>query len=207
MLKWLNDKLPKGFYFPFMKEIIEQLQKVSLNFWAGWYIREKIARNKKPPPWVSELYQCLFLVFGFLAFIFSQWIHFKCTSYLIIVFFSYRIFEICIFILAWIFVRKKELLHDYRRSIAGFLVNIVEVTTYFSIITIWSGDLKDSDKLNIFYKHIVGILTLSPPDTECTILSLGELFVSVFLILVIIGALVGELARKEVDDEKKNDKD
>lgn len=206
MFKWLNNKLSEGFYFPFMKEIIEQLQRVSLNFWAGRYIRKKIAQNKKPPSWVSELYQCLFLVFGFLAFIFSGWIHFKCTSYLIIVFFSYRIFEICIFILAWIFVRKKELLHDYRRSIAGFLLNIVEVTTYFSIIT-WSGGLKDSDKLNIFYKHMVGILTLSPPDTECIILSLSELFVSVFLILVVLGALVGALARDEMGNEKNNKKE
>ena len=203
ILKWLNDKLSEGFYFPFMVNTISSLEKLCFNYRVGKHLREKITRNEKPPRWVSELYQCLFLVLGFLAFIFSEWIHFKCTSYLIIVFFSYRIFEISIFILAWIFVKKEELLHDYRRSISSFLVNIVEVATYFSIITIWSGGLKDYTKVNIFYKHVVGILTLSPPDTECTILSLVELFVSVFLILVIIGALVGALAREEMGNNKE----
>lgn len=204
MLKWLNDKLSDGFYFPLMITAISLLQKCTINYQAGRYVREKIAPSKKPK-WVSELYQCLFLVPGFFAFIFSEcWIRIEYLSYPIIVIFSYRIFEILIFILNWIFVaEKEELLHSHRRSIAGFLLNIIEVDIYFSIITIWSCDLKDTIKLNIFYKHIVGILTLSPPDTERTILSLGELFVSALLILVVLGTLVNTLAREEIDTTKK----
>jgi hypothetical protein len=204
MLKWLNDKLSKGFYFPCMIKAISLLEKASLNYWAKKHVREKIAQREKTPPWVSESFQCLFLVFGFFAFIFSEWIYIEYLSYPIIVIFSYRIFEIFVFILVWIFATEKEVpLHSYRRSIASFLLNIVEVAIYFSIIAIWSGGLKNSTKLNIFYKHMVGILTLSLPDTECTILSLGELFVSAFIILVVLGALVGALVRKEVGDEKK----
>lgn len=198
MLRWLNDKLSGGFYFPFMVKAVLLLKKVSLNYWAKKHVREKIAKSKKPPLWVSELYQCLFLVLGFFAFICSEWINFKLTSGLIIVFF-YRIFDISTFCLVWIFAtEKEESLHNYRRSIAGFLLNIVEVAIYSSIIAIWSGGLKDAAKLNIFYDHMVGMLTLSPPDTEYILLSLVELFVSAFLILVVLGALVGALARKEV---------
>jgi len=124
MLKWLNDKLSRGFYFPCMIKAVSLLEKASLNYWAKKHIREKIARSKKSPPWVSELYQCLFLVLGFLAFIYSEWINFKLTSILIMVFF-YRIFEILNFCLVWIFATEKEVpLHSYRRSIAGWsLVN------------------------------------------------------------------------------------
>lgn len=202
MLKWLNDKLSKGFYFPYMNKAILLLEKASLNYWAKKYVREKIVQSEKTPLWVSELYQFLFLALGFLAFIFSEWIYIEYFSYPIIVIFSYRIFDIFIFILAWI-TEKEVRLHGYRRSIAGFLLNIVEVAIYFSILAIWSGGLRDSTKLNIFYKYMVGILTLCPPGTECTILSLGELVVSAFLILVVLGALVGALLRGEVGEEKK----
>lgn len=208
ILKWFNDKLSEGFYFPSMVKALKVLEKISVNYWVKKHVKEKIARSGKPPRWVSELYQSSFLVLGLLSFIFSEWVKFKLSTFIIIVFFSYRIVDISIFCLVWIFsTKKKEPLHNHRRSIAGFLLNIVEVAIYFSIITIWSGNLKDAaklDKFDTFYKHMVGILTLSPLDTgRIKYIDLAELLISVLIILVVVGSLIGKLVREEVDDKTK----
>ncbi len=120
--------------------------------------------------------------------------------------FFYRIFDIFVFSLNWIFATgRKEKIHDSRRSLVGFLLNMVEVALYFSLIDIVCGfGPKDSIKikLNIFYKYMGGILTLSPPDSKFVLLSLAELFMAVLLILVVFGALVGALQREELDERR-----
>jgi len=187
-----------------MKKVLSMVQKGgSLNYIFKEQIKMKgfaDSSGEKSPKWVSELYQILSLGLGLAAFLSNRYLSSVEWLRLLVIFaFSYRIFETSVFILNWIFVEEEKAIHDYRRSLSGFLLNIVEAALYLSIITILisGSNLKEPD-IEIFYKHIIGILTLFPPYPQHLILSSCEIIVSVLLILVVIGILASGLLRKKV---------
>ncbi|MBI4822927.1 MAG: hypothetical protein HY805_01690 [Nitrospirae bacterium] len=72
VINWLNGKLKNGFYFPVIaKYVIPLLQKLSLNYHFKKYVR-KLTLSEKTPHWVSELYQVVFLIGGFLLRQFNE---------------------------------------------------------------------------------------------------------------------------------------
>lgn len=124
---------------------------------------------------------------------------------LIAVFITYRFVDICVFVLEWIFVADSPL-HSIRRSIAGFFVNIVELSIIFTIM----GKLiccQQGDGLQMLYRHFQGIATFNPPldctRIPCLAVSTAELVASLLLILVALASVVGAITRDEVVSAKK----
>jgi hypothetical protein len=211
MIDWIDKRFSKGFYFPFLVGVLRVLEKLSLGFWIKRYVKNRgytDTSGEKAPPWVSELYQFVFVVLGCIAIIFIDAL---ASNYIIknlgIFIFAYRIGDILIFTLNWIFVHDVRV-HMYRRSIAGFFLNLGELAIYVLIIstlanctTIYIG------KYELIYQHLSGILSFSLPKFKtcfgCQILSAAELFLSVLLILVVIAGLVGGILREEVSKNKK----
>lgn len=121
----------------------------------------------------------------------------------------YRLFEILVFILNWIFVHEVPV-HSYRRSIAGFFLNVVELSLYVSVISLLGGCVPTPiGKYALIHEHLVGIFTLNLPKMKtypgCQVLSSGEFFLSLLLILVVISSLVGAIARGEVGTDQEPD--
>lgn len=211
MLGWIHNKLCDGFYFPFLVKLLSVLEKLSLNYWAKRFVKSRgytDESGKKPPRWVSELLQFFFIVLAIIVL--STIDSIGTTRWLIVVvvvLFSYRLAEIIVFTLNWIFVHEVKV-HLYRRSIAGFLLNLFEIALYVAIIGTLRGCLLEpAGGCELVYTHLVGIFTLSPAvlDTSCyacQALSTVELFASLLLLLVVLAGLVGEILRGEVGDGK-----
>jgi len=212
MLDRLNKIFAKGLYFPLLISILRALERLSIGFWIKRHIKHRGHTDKsgeKAPPWVSELYQLVFVVLGCLAIVFVDVLAVNAfMKWLGISIFVYRIGDILIFTLNWIFVHDVRL-QMYRRSIAGFFLNLGELAIYMSVISLLGNcTSKHIGKYELIYEHLSGILSFSLPKLEtclplCQILSAAELFLSVLLILVVIAGLVGGILRKEVSENKK----
>ena len=208
LLTWTNGKLSEGFYFPAFLTLLRGLEKLSLNFWVKTGIRKLGVTDKtgeKAPRWVSELYQSVFVVVGvlFLALLYPGMNN--AGKWSIVAILLYRLLEILVFTLNWVFVHDVRV-HQYRRSIAGFMLNVFELALYASVIGSVAGCFASSaGKYSLVYGHIKGVVAFSPPDVEpcpfCEALSGLELLVSVLLVLVVIGALVGTVLREEIDPD------
>ncbi len=205
--------LGSGIYKSIFGGLLKAALYLSLNFWLKYSVRCACLENNLPkclcrdvtredtPAWVSESYQLLSLFLGAMAlFIFlprglGAW-----AWYLIIVLVLYRTLEILFFAAHWVFVETKPL-HSYARSLMGFLLNLVEIAIFFSIVTLLLRcGSSGVGELQNFMNHAFGILTLGfearvSLETKCNFVTLFELGTADFLILIVLASLAGQLAK------------
>lgn len=208
LLTWTNGKLSEGFYFPAFVALLRRLEKVSLNFWVKKGIQKlgfTDKTGKKAPRWVSELYQSVFVLMGIVSLALTSLEMNNAGKWSIVTILLYRLLEMLVFTLNWVFVHDVRV-HQYRRSIAGFMLNVFELALYASVVgSLANCFASSSGKYSLVYVHLKGVVAFSPPDTEpcafCAALSGLELLMSVLLVLVVIGALVGTVLRAEIDPD------
>lgn len=209
LLTWVNGKLSEGFYFPAFVALLRGLEQASLNFWIktgikGLGVTDK--SGKKAPRWVSELYQTVFILIGVILLALTSLQMNGVARWVIVAVLLYRLLEIMVFMLNWIFAHNVQI-HQYRRSIVGSMLNVLELALYFSVIGILLGCFVSfTSKLSLVFAHLKGVVAFSPPDVEpctfCNVLSGLEFLMSVLLVLVVIGALVGTVLREEIDSDR-----
>ena len=121
----------------------------------------------------------------------------------------YKPLEIFLFILDWLFVQERNPVKKYTRSLAGFLLNMVEIGLFFTIVDILCNStnsyvsvwftVKDNIYSVFMLKQISGLKNVN------LIFSLADIqiIISWFLYVVIIGNVVGSIRRGEKADYKR----
>jgi hypothetical protein len=97
-------------------------------------------------------------------------------------------------------------LESTRRSLAMFLVNLVEIALYFTVILTLCGCYSDPSKnWNNVYQNIQSIFNLDLIDVQnstcCIIFSHYELIVATTVMTIVIASLVGAVIREEKKEE------
>lgn len=170
----------------------------SLNY--RWKKRHWLDKGEKVPEWFSECYVlgsfglALILLVVLLILRGVSWYWFVVP----IGWIAYKLFEIILFFVHWIFLATTPL-YSYKRSLIGIFFNLLEITIYFTIAFVYFGCFDFGDAL---YNSGINILTVSITNTDCASalcksLMILELLVADFLVLIILASLVGQLRRKE----------
>jgi len=197
--RWLRVR--GGFWFPAFKWLLDRLFRA---FSLGHQLNNFLERKLLGGPWVSEVYQLLSVLIGlcWIALIERPvltaiyWIVFG----LVVVF--YRILEILLFSLHWLFVAKRPV-ESYGRSLLGFLINLCEIGIFFAIAYLllgwfdppqgaWSG----------LFKSLSSVFSLQPlsglHEARCPrVTAWFQLAISWVLIVLIVANVVGGISRGE----------
>ena len=196
----LRKRLRDGFWFPALQRAVG---------WLGDYasIGNRFIRwvdddgTRKGPAGAAELYVAFTLIVGvgWLALITHSVpvlaagpVRFIGAAFAI-----YRVVEIGLFSLDWVFVAQGRLQSE-RRSLACFLVNLFEVAVFSSIAAILGGCLGPLPTLSVLYNSLVAIFGLGlvevGPGCACLVIAHTELLVAATVISVVLANLIGSVA-------------
>ena len=207
MIKWFNQKFSNGIFSgSFARTVIWCNHYLSINKYWEQVVRNRlqIPDNKKNPPWVSELYLCASFAIGvvFVTILPSlpQWL-----ARLVAIVALYRPFEIILFALEWIFVGKDPI-HSYKRSLAGFIINIAEIVIFFAAVYLGFGFVKASASISTaLYSSLRTTVTIGPIATveppNCWLAGaviISQIVISYFLAIVVLAGVVGALRKRDV---------
>ena len=197
----LRASLEKGFWFPLFCWIIDTVyNRLSL----GRFFNVWLANGGEAPRGASELYQFALVIVG-LAWVWlvDSPIHPALTSWPLqfvgILVALYWITELFVFSLHWAFVAKGPLVAA-RRSLAAFMLNLIEIALFFAIVFALA-DCRDSDMAGwlTVYDSITSVFNLqlvTVRDTlGCHIAAHYEIIVAGILLVIIIASLVGAVVR------------
>jgi hypothetical protein len=203
MRAWLSLKLQKGFWFPCVTKALSFLyEKYSL----GYRFKVWLKNDSENPSGASELYQACWLLIALLWISFIWWpnelLSEAWARYIGVAVAGYRVSEIMLFALHWIFVSETEKLHSIRRSLAGFILNIVEIALYTSLVVIFTNcEVQAESQWHIVYSHLSAAFGLSLPPTAqpvgCRMVAHAQLAVSSVLFSIAVASLVGGVLRGE----------
>lgn len=205
--KYLNRKYPEGIYKKNLSLGVEIFyEKFSLHNCIEKRVKKNLSIEQNASlKWFSELYQFISLIIGLFFLIIISLADYKYNYWLlfpILLLTLYRPFEIFLFSIKWVFVASDPVV-SYRRSLALFLVNFVEVIIFFSIAYLASGFYKTV--ATSLYSSLRIVVTIGPADVEQKCSAVLELFpwlvmiqivISFFLIVVVIANTVGVITRK-----------
>jgi hypothetical protein len=107
----------------------------------------------------------------------------------------YRPLEMFMFLVNWIFAHEDPL-HSYKRSLAGFGLNVVEIVLYFAAAYVAAGCV-DSVAVSV-YSSLRTVVTIGPTVVcdsstciRCVGLLAAQIVVAYFLILVVVASAIG----------------
>ena len=202
---WLRTKLSAGFWFPLLQAAIGFLYT---RFSVGYRFKRWLADSGDPPRGASELYQAVLLAVAitWLALIDTaphpllRDAGFRICGAAVVL---YVVTELFLFSLHWTFVDTGKL-HAVRRSLAGFLLNLVEIAFYFSIaFSLLACPGPSTTQWGLLYDNVRAVFTLQlpidAPAPRCRTLAHYEVIVAATLLVIVIASLVGEVVRKEKD--------
>lgn len=201
MRAWLSKKLKNGFWVPVFITLIRHLYERGS---IGYRFKQWLKTDGKSPRGASELYQVCWLVTAVLwlsliklpvSLLSETW-----ARNLGVLIAAYRILEIVLFALHWVFVTEDERLHGVRRSLAGFLLNIVEISLYTSIaLLLMQCETAVESQWAMVYSNIKATFGLSLPQTAnnpiCHVSAHSQLVAASILLPLVVASLVGGLLR------------
>jgi hypothetical protein len=187
-----------GFWFPLVQWIINLLYFFSLGRLANSYLERKSLGG----PWVSEAYQLLGVLIGFcwMALVEQPVLTSKIWIVIGLIVAFYRVFEILLFSLHWLLVAEVPVV-SYRRSLAGFLLNLVEIGIFFTIAYIILGWLDPSQSAwAALLESLRSIFTLKKvsglPDEQLPqAVAWLQYVISWILVVLIVANVVGSIGR------------
>jgi hypothetical protein len=159
--------------------------------------------TKSSPRWVSELYQ-LVSVASAVALLFlapnnPRWALFPIAVYCI-----WRLLEIFVFALHWVFVARDPV-ESFRRSLFAFLVNVLEVALFTSILMVIAQCTdRGVTRGQLLYSNLKSIFSFSvPPDfgtgAVCWLLPRAEVTIGWVLLLIALAVVISGITRGEHD--------
>lgn len=201
--KWLSQKLQNGLWYP---QFIKSLQWLYKKFSLGFRFKTCLRNGGRNPSGASELYQLVWLILGLawlmmirnsVALMSGPMIQFSG-----IVICSYRLGEIFVFTLHWIFAAEGEKLHDTRRSLALFFLNLIELAIYVAIIFVLRHCLAyEQSQWNLALDIFGASFSFSPMESirsgYCSAVDFGRVVLASLLISVAIASLIGGVLREE----------
>lgn len=202
--RWLRE----GFWFPVFQGALDGLAaNVSLgNHWKSW-LRDP--DDAKPPRGAAEVYQFVWLV-GALCWTAGLSISApllasgpaRAIGGIVAL---YRVLEIALFALHWVFVSTSPL-HGTRRSLAQFVANLFEVAALSSIaLTLWNCQVGTGSAWGSLYSHLASVFTLGvvpvSDSRPCQFVAHAELVTAALLLSVAVASVIGGLVRGEQTDQ------
>ena len=196
----------EGFWFPrFTWTICFLHNLLSPRQWR--WVEKLLNKFAKDEPSKSEIYQSIWVVIGaiWLLLIKYPMLTGNFWMYLGAGFALYRPLDIFLFTLDWLFVKENPV-KSFRRSLSTFLLNMVEIGIYFSIVYIlFNSSISNQTVWITVMANIKAVFVLEKLSglSDNTILNnLGsiQLVLSWFLYVVILANVVGSLNRTEDSD-------
>jgi hypothetical protein len=151
----------------------------------------------------------------FLLFFYLFYPSLRLINWLVRFIVLYRLFEITLFAVNWIFVHAPRLLSP-KRSLAMFLVNIVEIVVLYPVGYLSFGCIDCSlpqvsidcspliRLLTALYTSLRTTATLGPIATHelpqhwpCGVILMTQIIISYFLTIVVIASVIGVVARRD----------
>lgn len=204
LLNWLNDRLPNGIYATVGRScVIWCHSKLSFHDHLKRCVRTRlqVPAGQKTPQWFSEMYQLTWILAEGALLYGSQsprrWLSSGAAVLAV-----YRSFDILLFAAAWVFIDGRPV-HSYRRSLAGFLLNVADVVVCFTVAGIGFGCVSGEGIWQAIYSSLRTTVTIGPlPALEpacsgCFALTSAQIAASYFLAAVVIAAAVGSLRRRD----------
>ena len=199
----LANVLPESIYLAVLQTVVTALSEASLNNRWQRYTKRHLERDRSPM-WASELYQLVAVAggFGLLALLPDP------TSVPGFVYISigvgalYRIFEVMLFALHWIFVDRRPV-KDFRRSLLAFGLSLIELAIFTTLILFWCTGGFVGSRWDLLYQVAGAVFSQSLPK----IAGLGAQFLlhavvveSWLLLLVVIAVVVSGITRGQLVD-------
>jgi hypothetical protein len=217
-----NRPDPGGLYGDWLRTVLEHIEfALSLNLRIKLLVKKALGLQptEKTPRWVSEAYQLMSLVIATLLLVGAKYLT-GWAAAIVVVLALYRPFEMLIFIINWIFVHPLSnepisVLHSYRRTLAGFYVNTIEIVIYFGAAQLAAGCLCESrtpggscaasDSIAIaLYSSLRTVVTIGPTQIcedssclGCIALVIAQIVVAFFLIGGVIASVVSLAASRQ----------
>ena len=207
----------EGVFLPFIALVVYLIDRVSLNYWIRKWIRKKWPvilpdNTRKVPAWISETYVLVSIAFSFFSLssavslpVVSWWISVVCVIWPI-----YRLVEMGGFVVGWVLVHKSPL-HSIRRSLIGFLLNIMEICVLLTTLNIVTSKVSNVNKWVEVIKISVDFATFTPVQFYENGLWTATEFVrfiyGFFIMLCIIASLAGSIVRRTVQDVRREEQE
>ena len=202
----LGDSMLRLCAFP----LLSRSRCLSVEFWINRSFAKKLGVSwREAPAWIQELYVLLSLIFGLIALVCVRLVDgdscWHWAAWLILVFGSlYLAMELTFFLLRWLFSDIGRVI-SVKRSLAGFLLNIVGITVFFAVALVGFGCVKAEREQAAFtglYSSFRIVTTMGPPSSlkeppcslACGSLVMAEGAIGYLLTVVIIGAVASFVA-------------
>ena len=201
-IRWMDERFNKGIFKRLLANAVKwYMDNVSPNTYLKEYVRNQL-KTETTPPWVSDLYICVLFIIGILLVLLSAILPYYRSMFIAIIALL-RPLDILMFTLEWVFLAGKPV-HSYRRSLAGFILNIAEVVIYFAAAYIGFGLIKASPIIpTALYSSLrtsvtIGpIATLEPPNCPWAGLIISyQIGITYFLIIIAVAGVVGALRQR-----------
>jgi hypothetical protein len=193
--------LPDSIYLAGMRAVVTTLSQASLNNQWQRYTKRRLGVERSPM-WASELYQLIALAGG-LALI--AWLPdpgrvqrlLKISLGVVALF---RLFEVMLFALHWVFVDRRPV-KDFRRSLLAFSLGLIELAVFATLILFWCTGGFSGSRWALLYAVAGAVFTQSLPRIEgigaqlLLHLVIGEAWL---LLLVVIAVVVSGITRGEL---------
>ena len=205
-----RDYLKLGIWFRVFRLIGIARRRTS----PGHRIIRWIGGASDPPPGAAEVYQLALVVIGLIWIALLGLIqnpvlaeplprHLGAGLLLIL------IADLFLFCLDWIFAEKKKL-DSTRRSLATFLVALVEIAAFSTIVLVLLGCASDGSSAgDLLHRHLIAIIRFDVPPTQstasCMVVAHGSFLVGLTVLGIVIASLVGGIARGEERRSRRNE--
>jgi len=203
----LAQVLPNSIYLATLEAVITRLSNASMsNQWQRW-IKRRLGVERSPM-WAAEVYQLGVLVSALvlLASLPSRERVPGVLRSVITVVAAYRLIEIMLFALHWVFVDRRPV-KDFRRSLLAFCLNLLELALFTTLILFYHAGGYTSTRWRLLYELSSSVFSQSLPttvgDDSVTRILLHVAIVEAWLLLLVVLAVVvsgitrGELGKND----------
>lgn len=214
MIHWIDRRIRGSIYLGFLDRLLNDAYRGSAN-WRFIRCLKIRLRYAPAPAWIAELYQLLCLLLAGITIVFlpsvfasSNKIVFS-VAFILAFFALYRLSEILFFTLHWVFIAKAKL-KSYRRSLAAFIMNLVEVAALYTILRMFAAPYTDvyASQWVLLYQNLVSVFTVSLAENignsiTAVLLAHAQVVQAWILLLIVLAVVVGGITRGELDEGLK----
>jgi len=201
----LSEVLPDSIYLACLQAVVRGLSKASLNNQWQRYTKSRLGVDRSPM-WAAELYQLIALLGG-LALI--AWLPDprrvpRAVGVSLGVIACFRLFEIMLFALHWVFVDRRPV-KDFRRSLLAFSLCLIELSVFATLILFWCIGGFGGSRWDLLYAVSAAVFSQSLPAIDGTgarVLLHVVIVEAWVLILVVIAVVVSGITRGELGNGK-----
>jgi hypothetical protein len=189
LINWFEREYPNGFYAVTGKRLVEWLYGHTIFAWTTNAIDRRVNSKAK---WFAELYQLLWLLIAFLMLLLSS--GHPSLFWFIVTGLVYRIYELVLFILYWLFIDRGPV-HSVKRSLVSFLFNAVEIVVFFAAA--YTARPCYHGFLLALYNSITTFVTIGPRninEAEADISCMGLISLEVSMAYMLTAIVIGTLA-------------